>query len=67
MSTLEKISKDQDGMNEIVQSGGIATLISTLDMSDLEEEMANDTSGVKVKRDLSFLKPAFVTYAPFCR
>ena len=65
MSTLEKISKDQDGMNEIVQSGGIATLISTLDMSDLEEEMANDTSGVKVKRDLSFLKPAFALMRRF--
>ena len=65
MSTLEKISKDQDGMNEIVQSGGIATLISTLDMGDLEEEMANDTSGVKVKRDLSFLKPAFALMRRF--
>ena len=59
MATLEKISKDDDGMNEIVQSGGNATLIATLDFGELDESKPEGDNTNQNDVDLRFLKPAF--------
>ena len=46
-------------MNEIVQSGGIATLIATLDMDEIGESKPELESTNQNDVDLRFLKPAF--------
>ena len=62
LATLEKVSKDAYGMNEIVQAGGIATVINTLsfDASLFEDEDNGGEDGGTL-----YLKPAFALIRRF--
>jgi hypothetical protein len=64
--TLDKVSKNAHGMHEIVQGGGIATVIQALDFDalSLTEEEEDDEEGGGADGS-SFLKPAFAMIRRF--